>query len=189
PCFRVLKAQVLLLRGSYNDALVLLNPDLPPQLANSEVAVHRFMVQGLVYTFLQKFDEAQDPLAQAENLARSIGSPLLADTKQSQGILQIMLGRQREAEIAFSEALAIAREKNLPYLEADALGSLGNVAMNLEHYDQAIDWYKLALQKARALTSLGSVSKTLGNLGWNYGVIGDLDNAEASFQAAGETAA
>ena len=95
--FRVLKAHVLLLRGSYNDALALLNPDLPPDLADSEVAVHRFMVQGLVYTFLQKYDQAEKPLSKAEALARSIGSPFLADTKQSQGILQIMLGHFQEA--------------------------------------------------------------------------------------------
>src|SRR5262249_17054176 len=128
-------------------------------------------------------------LSQAEALARSIGSGYLADAKQSQGILQIMLGHNREAEIAFSEALVIARQKSLPYLEADALGSLGNVAMNLEHYDQAIDRYKLALKKAQALASLSSVSKTLGNLGWSYGVIGDFENAESSFQQARDTAA
>jgi CHAT domain-containing protein len=187
--FRVLKAHVLLLRGSYNDALALLNPDLPPDLANSEVAVHRLMVQGLVYTFLQKYDQAANPLSQAEALARFIGSAFLPDIKQSQGILQIMLGHYPEAESAFSDALAIARQKSLPYLEVYALGSLGNVAMNREHYDQAIDRYKLALQKAQSLGSLSSVSKTLGNLGWNYGVIGDLDNAEASFKEARDTAA
>jgi len=187
--FRVLKAHVLLLRGSYNDALALLNPDLPPDLANSEVAVHRLMVQGLVYSYLQKYDQAGDVLAQAEALARSTGSARLADIKQCQGILQIMLGHYREAEIAFSETLEIARRKSLPNLEVDALGSLGNVAMNLEHYDQAIDRYKLALQKAQTLGSLSSVSKTLGNLGWNYSVIGDFENAEASFKDARDKAA
>jgi len=186
--FRVLKAHVLLLRGSYNDALALLNPDLPPDLANSEVAVHRLMVQGLVYTYLQKYDQAGEALSQGEALARSTGSAYLADSKQSQGILQIMLGHYREAEIAFSETLEIARRNDLPYLEADALGSLGNVAMNLEHYDQAIDRYKLALQKAQALRDLASVSKTLGNLGWNYSVIGDFENAESSFKDALEKA-
>jgi CHAT domain-containing protein/Tfp pilus assembly protein PilF len=187
--FRVLKAHVLLLRGSYNDALAFLNPDLPPDLAHSEVAVHRLMVQGLVYSYLQQYDRAGDVLPQAEALARSTGSAYLADIKQCQGILQIMLGHYGEAETAFSKALEIARRDGLPYLEADALGSLGNVAMNLEHYDQAIDRYKLALQKAQALRSLSSVSKTLGNLGWNYSVIGDFENAEASFKDALDTAA
>ena len=187
--FRVLKAHVLLLRGSYNDALALLIPDLPPDLANSEVAVHRLMVQGLVYSYLQKYDQAGDVLSQAEALARSTGSDRLADIKQCQGILQIMLGNYREAEIAFSETLEIARRKGLPYLEVGALGSLGNVAMNLEHYDQAIDRYKLALQKAQTLGSLSSVSKTLGNLGWNYSVIGDFEEAESSFKDARDKAA
>ena len=186
--FRVLKAHVLLLRGSYNDALALLNPDLPPGLANSEVAVHRFMVEGLVFTFLQKYDQAGNPLSQAEALARSIGSGYLPDVKQSQGILQIMMGHYPEAEAAFNEALAIARQKDLPKLEADALGSLGNVSMNLEHYDQAIDRYKMALQKAQALASLSSVSKSLGNLGWNYWVIGDFENAESSLKQARDLA-
>ena len=187
--FRVLKAHVLLLRGSYNDALALLHPDLPPELANSEVAVHRLMVQGLVYSYLQKYDQAGEALSGAEALARAAGSAYLGDIKQSQGILQIMLGHHRDAEIAFREALEIARQKSLPYLEADALGSLGNVAMNLEHYDQAIDRYQLALQKAQSLGSLGSVSKTLGNLGWSYWVIGDFENAESSLQDARDKAA
>jgi len=57
-----------------------------------------------------------------------------------------------------------------------------------EHYDEAIDWFKMALQKAQALKSLPSISKAYGNMGWNYSAVGDFENAETVFREAESTA-
>jgi CHAT domain-containing protein len=187
--FRVLKAHVLVLRGSDNEALQLLAPALPSSAARSDVAVHGLMVQGLAYIYLQQFDAADHSLTQAEQLGISIHSSLLGDVAQSRGVLEENLKRYPEAAAAFHRALSIARQQNLPFLEVLALGNLGNIAMRQEHYDQAIDLFKIALEKARAVGSLSSESLALGNMGWNYLVVGDYDSAESVLKQAETDAA
>jgi CHAT domain-containing protein/lipopolysaccharide biosynthesis regulator YciM len=176
--FRVLKAHVLFLRGAYNEALALLSPELPDSLARSDVAVHRKMVQGLAYTYLQQYVQADTSLVEAEKLGVSINSSFLGDVAQARGILEIDQKRYAQANAAFRNALSIARRRNLPFLGILALGNLGNVAMWQEHYDEAIDRFKAVLEQAKSLGSLSSESRALGNMGWNYSVVGDFENAE-----------
>ena len=181
---RVQKAHVLFLRGSYNDALALLATDLPAPLAHTEVAVQRKMVQGLAHAYLQEYEQAEASLTEAETLERSVDSSFRGDVSQARGILETDLKRYVEANIAFRKALTIARERNLPFLEAQALGNIGYVAMRQERYDEAIDWFRLTLEKSRSIGSLSSSLRTLGNMGWNYSVVGDFENAEASLKEA-----
>ena len=187
--FRVLKAHVLLLRGSYKDALDLLRPELPPAALGTDVAVHRSLVQGLAYTDLQQYDRADQALSEAERLGNSIHSSYLGDTAQARGILAIDRGKYPEASIAFRDALSIAKRQNLPRLEINATGNLGNVAMKTEHYDEAIEWFKQALQESQSLNMPGAVQLALGNMGWNYSTVGDFDSAEVLLKQAVDVAA
>jgi CHAT domain-containing protein len=185
--FRVEKANILFHRGSYEDALKLLQETLPGSLAHSEVAVRREMIRGLIHAFSQQFDLADEDLTNAEGLAHSYQPGLLPDVSQARGNLELGRKRYAAADVAFRNAASLARERNLPYLELAALANLGNVAMWQEHYDEAIDRYKAALQRAQAIGAASTVAKTLGNMGWNYSAIGDFENAEDSFKAAERT--
>ena len=180
--FRILKGHVLFLRGSYNDALVLLGPELPISLTRSDAAVHRKMVQGLAYTYLQNYAQADATLSEAESLASSIGSSFSGDVEQARGILEIDQKHYLQAKVAFQKAFSFGRGRQLPFLELVALGNLGNLAVWERHYDEAIDRFRAALEQAKSLGSLSSESKALGNMGWNYSVVGDFVNAEASFE-------
>jgi CHAT domain-containing protein len=182
--FRVLKAHVLFLRGSYNDALTLLSNQLPDSLARSDAAVHRKMVQGLACTFLQRYSEADTFLSQAEDLGKSIDSPFQGDVAQARGILEMDLKDYAKAADAYRAAAAFANKRNLPGAELKAMASLGNIAMWLEHYDEAVDHFKSALEKSRLVGEASTEEKTLGNLGWNYSAIGDFENAEGLFTEA-----
>jgi CHAT domain-containing protein/uncharacterized protein HemY len=184
--FRVLKAHILFMRGSYSEAQQLLDETLPDSLAHSEVAVRQKLVRGLVHSFSQQFDEADHDLSDAEGLARTYQPGLLGDVLQARGNLEVDRKRFPQASTAFRSALAIARAQKLPFLEASALGNLGNVAMWEEHYDEAIEWFKSALDKSKSAGAASTVAKTLGNMGWNYSAIGDFENAEALLQAAQE---
>jgi len=184
--FRVLKAQVLVSRGSHSESLELLKEDLPDSLRFSEVAVRRRMVQGLAHDFSHKFDEAEDDLQDAENLARTYQPSLLADVELSKGTLEVDLGKYAEAEADFHIALSLAREQKLQHLEAAALGSLGTVAMNREQYDEAIERYKSALRLSTSLHADSSLAITLGNIGWSYFELGDFENALSLFKQAAE---
>jgi CHAT domain-containing protein len=53
-----------------------------------------------------------------------------------------------------------------------------------EHFDEAVERGRAALQLARSLGMQGLESATLGNIGWNYYELGDFDNALASYKEA-----
>lgn len=182
--FRVLKAHILMLRGSYSESLHLLSEPLSPSLMRGDAEVQRKMVQGLAHDFLQQFEAADRDISEAERLAADLRSSLRGEVAQARGTLELDQKKYPEAAAAFRNVLAFARSQDQPFLEIPALGSLGNVAMGQERYDEAIDRFKAALEKAKALKSVSSESRALGNMGWNYSVVGDFESAEASFKDA-----
>jgi CHAT domain-containing protein/Flp pilus assembly protein TadD len=187
--FRVLKGRVLMMRGSYSECLELLDRPLPSTLAGSDTEVERRMVQGLAHDYLQEFDAADQAISEAETLAARNASPLLPAVAQSRGILEIDRRDYPKAALAFRKAATLGRERGQARAELDAFANLGNVAMWQEHYDEAVDLFRVALEKSKALSARDVESKLLGNLGWSYSVIGDFDNAEISFKDAGRKAA
>jgi CHAT domain-containing protein len=176
--FRVLKAHILVLRGSYSESLQLLKEPLPSSLTRTDAEVERKMVQGIAHDYLQQFDRAEKAVSEAESLGADINSSLLGDVAQTRGIVEIDQKNYPEATAAFLTAAAIAHKKNLPQAELNALANLGNVAMWQEHYDEALDRFKMALEKSRQVGAAAIEAKTLGNLGWNYSAVGDFENAE-----------
>jgi CHAT domain-containing protein len=182
--FRVQKGHILMLQGAYLASLQLLTESLPPPLARSDTAVQRKMVQGLDYKYLQQFEKADEALSEAEKLADDIHSQFVSDVAQARGMLESDKREYRKAAAAFHSVLLFARQQHQPFREALALGNLGDVAMQEEHYDEAIEWFRLAMQKSQAIGSLSSQSTTFGNMGWNYSAVGDFENAEELLQAA-----
>ena len=182
--FRIQKAHILMLRGAYTESLQLSNQPLPAQLARTDAEVERKVVQGLAHKFLQQFDSADREINEAEDLGISVHSALLSDVAQSRGMFELDQKNYLKAGAAFRKVLALAREHNEPFREILALGSLGNVAMGDEHYDEAIEWFRHALRRAQSVGALSSQSLALGNMGWNYSVVGDFDNAELSLTEA-----
>jgi CHAT domain-containing protein/Flp pilus assembly protein TadD len=182
--FRVQKAHILVLRGSYSDSIRLLDEPLPSVLLRTDTEVQRQMVRALAHDNLQQFHAAESAILAAETLATEIHSSLVGDVAQTRGIIEIDQKDYAKAAEAFKKAALIARERNLPRSELNALANLGNVAMWQEHYDEAIDRFRTALEKSHAIGARDVEAKTLGNLGWSYSVVGDLDNAETSFKEA-----
>jgi len=182
--FRVQTAHILVLRGSYAEALKLLDNALPLPLVNSETAIRRKMVQGMALEYSQRYEEAERSLTEAVNLAARYQPSLLGDVYQAQGNLEAAQKKYHDASDAFHQALSLSRQYHFSLLEAGATGSLGYLAMWQGHYDEAIDWFKLALQKSQAVSSEYSIAKALGNIGWNYLVVGDFENAEVNLNDA-----
>jgi len=128
-----------------------LQPEPPESLAHSDVIVRRKIVQGVAHYSLQQYPDAEKDLDLAESAARSYQPDLLSDIAQARGNLEFNRDRFPEAAAAFGEVLVSARRQNSSTLEASALGSLGNVAMREEHFDQAVELFKSALQKSQAV--------------------------------------
>jgi len=190
--FTGLKAEILVRERLNSQALELLKPELPAFLAKSDVAVWRRLTQGAAHCFLSEFDMSRIRLQQAADLATESHPELLGEVALRKGTLAWSLGDAAVAESEYQAALRISREQKDPFLETSALGSLGLVALQREHYDESIEWDQAALRLSQAIGAQTSVARTLGNLGWSHFMLGDYENAldlaeqaEASFGKAG----
>jgi len=67
--FRVLLAEIFAWQGKPKDSLALLEATPPQDLANSEAALRRLIVLGTADYLTQRFDDAQQMLMQAEQIA------------------------------------------------------------------------------------------------------------------------
>jgi CHAT domain-containing protein/uncharacterized protein HemY len=182
--FRIQKAHILVLRGSFKDALELIAQEPPISIVRSDAGVERKLVQGLAHIYLEEFADAEKALVDADQIAASFQSSLSGDVALARGILEVSRNRNQEAAAAYHAALHFARERNLPFLEASTLGNLGHLAVKQEHFDEANDWFKATLQKAESLGATSTVAPTYGNMAWNYSMIGDFEDAELFYKQA-----
>ncbi len=174
--FRVVQAQILVTRSEYKAGLALLEEDLPIQLQASDIAARREMVEGIAYRYAQQFDDSEKHLSKAQQLAATTPD-LLCQILNAQGALAVDENKYISAETIFRSALSLAREKNLPWSEANALGNLGRVATSQGHFDEALEWDRSALKLAQSLGMQGTASAILGNMAWEYRKLGDFENA------------
>lgn len=181
---RLLKSEILVWRGAADDVLPLLSEPVPDSLASKDYSVRRFTFLGLAEGHAHNFEKSAQNLALAEKLAATAHPDLLGEIYLARGSVLVDQGLYEDALKAYQVAFQNARDFHKPFLEANSAGSLGYALTWLEHYDQAIDWYKTSLASSDSFGARATSAKTLGNLGWTYHEFGDLQNALTQFQKA-----
>jgi CHAT domain-containing protein len=177
-----LKAEVYLRQRRIGDSLALLKLELPAELSGTDVDLWRKLTLGMGNAYNLNFPYSQSLLNEAKSLAEAKHNDLLGEVLLRQGTLAWLQDDFRTAEPLYRASLQAARQTgNLP-LEAAALGSLGLVASNVEHYDESLEWNRLALDKALAIHSQGLASVISLNIGWSYRELGDYENALSLFE-------
>jgi CHAT domain-containing protein len=184
--FRIIKAQILVSRTQYKDALLLLAEDLPPSLAGSDVAIRKDMVQAIAYRLASQFNQSEEKFVSAKKLAESLHSRLQSEVLNNQGALEFDQQKFPAAAATYRQALTLARAVNSPAQEASALLGLGVVATAQERYGEALDWNQAALTLARSQGMKSTADTVTGNMGWNYADLGDFSNALQLYQQAAE---
>jgi CHAT domain-containing protein len=184
--FKVLKAEILARQGLTKDSLELLRADPPASLAIADLAVRRKVVQGVANAWLRQGLDAEQSLADAENLARVHHPELLGEVALGRGAADFLAGDLNGAATAYHDALQTARKQKDSYIEALGLAGLGAVATKEERYDESIDWNQAALQLAQSLDAQNSLAQILGNMAWSYRKLGDFDSALAFYKRAEE---
>jgi CHAT domain-containing protein len=187
--FRIQKAQILISRSAYRDALDILAAPLPASLASTDLAVLKALFEGSAHMYVQEFEESGKKLIEAEELASSSHPRLLCQALNAKAALAAATGDYAEAQRNYNQALKLAREHGRPEVEVAAQIGQAYVATNLQHFDEAVDLGKSALQLSRSLGMQSYAATTLGNLGWNYSALGDYETALEFFnQSAQESA-
>ena len=174
---KVLRAQILLYKSNYQEALSSLREPLPASLASTDIVVRKAMMEGIAHRQGQQFAESQKKIMEADRLARASHGELLGEVLNARGALEVDEEKFSEGQQTFEQALTLARQQRDSNLEASVLNNLARVAMSKEHFGEALDRAHVALELSRSLGLRPLVATILGNMGWGYFELGDFENS------------
>lgn len=181
--FLTLKAEILMRRGMYDEALRSLSASSISTTDPDEIAM-RLAVESVALLRKRQVAAAADRLRQADAICVTDRYPACGDVKRAEGILASNRGDFPASRSRFSETLQFARARHDNYLAASAMLNLGWVGLQTEHFDEAVDWLELALRECHQLGAQDLEEKALGNLGWAYFNMGDRERARSLFAEA-----
>jgi CHAT domain-containing protein len=181
--FRILKAEVLLLRYDAKGARTLLaSKDLP---SDPELQARYRMAEALAENIDANYSRAEALLQQASQIVKPLGLPLLEAVIENRiGLVQVRQGRMDAAEQAFRHVIEVTSLQHEPYLEAASMGNLGFLFLNAFQLEEAVYWFEKASVLFQQLGNTTSYYITMGNLGSCFQRLGDSEKALADFQEA-----
>jgi len=178
-----LEAESLLWRGMSQDAITLLDSQQVQPVDNALV-IETLAIEGVAYAHLHRFPDAERALEQAKYLCADFAVAACGNVIRAGGVLAVERGQSPLAQQLFQQSLSFARAHGDTLLEATALLNLGVTSLREEHFDEAIDWTDAAYQVSTALGAGNTAQTALGNLGWAYYNLGDLEKSlELSLEA------
>jgi CHAT domain-containing protein/tetratricopeptide (TPR) repeat protein len=180
--FRLLSAEILLLESEVQQALPLLGEEPPPGVADRGRIEARLIADCGYATFVQGRDRYPDAGAlfgkAYEKARQSDADDLIPRILIYRASLNIVTDHAESAENDLRLALAAAEHAHDRYWQANSIASIGTLRLRLHRYDEAIEWSRRALQISQAENYRATAAKVMGNLGWCYYRLGDLDSAE-----------
>ena len=182
--FRLLKAEVLIWQGFSQDAITLLMLEPPPNRDMREITVRRKILLGLAYSNLRQLDNAELAFADAEQMDEAIAPEFRGELLLGEGKLAALRHDPKKSEPLIRKALKLAGATGQPFLETNALGTMGMLQMQQHRYAEAVNWFNESLPIAQQLRAKTVVTKGTLNLGFAYLDMGDLDRAFDLFSQA-----
>jgi CHAT domain-containing protein len=186
--FVLLEAESMLFRGLYGDALRKL-ADFNPGPEDSEGTIRKLSIEAVALTRQQQLPMADQKLLEAEKICKRADYAACGDVLRARGILAGNQELLANAKMYFLETHAFAQSHHDLFLEASASLNLGWQDLQIEHFDEAIDWSMKAYQESVKLDAEGIAQGAAGNLGWAYLQLGDDERALEKFLEAGKSAA
>lgn len=167
----------------YSQVLTLLDSQ-PTKPANLNSLIEILSLEGAARARLHEFPRAEEDLGQAIDRCQTSPEVACGDAYMAYGVLALQRGQIGISKRRFERSVDFARDYNDRFLEATAFLNLGAVSLQEEHFDEAMDWTESAYQVSTSM-GFGNTSQTaLGNLGWAYYNLGDVERSlELSLQA------
>jgi CHAT domain-containing protein len=186
--FKRLEANAMLWRGLENDALRILAA-FPPDADDAAGNVDVLADEGAAFTHRRAWAEADRRLAEAERICQSRDLPSCGEVMNERGRWD---GAQEDFGSAFRQfrityAYALAH-RNLRLQTAASLNE-GWAALNLNLYDDAQYWSRIAYRDAVAIGDEDLALLATGNLGLAYYPFGDAEESQKLLQDAAQSAA
>jgi CHAT domain-containing protein/Tfp pilus assembly protein PilF len=176
--FRILQGDVLMWRGLSQQVPRLFASEVTPTPAGA-LTIHRYRLEALAHVYEHRFQEAENNLHEAEKSCTTFHYSPCAEVISAWGGLEMERGHFVEAQRRFEQTLPLFRDD--PFLEANALSSLGWSALQQEHFDEAIEWASRSYEQSTAIRASAIVQASLGNMGWAYYRLGEHEKALSMF--------
>jgi CHAT domain-containing protein len=193
--FRLLDARVLLREGRNKEVLSLLSEMPPSNLITTDIALERTILQAWAYNSLGRHNEANQALQQAQRLSANGSlargnepSSLEGQAFNAWGLLYLQQADLVHADQIFHRNLEFAHKQNNQYQHALAQLDLSLVALQREHFDEALDWAKAATQSAKNIDARSLLEESQGNIAWANYKLGNFEEALSGFRTAEEGA-
>jgi len=172
--------------GRYRDAIAYGRDgaQLAQQLGDTTLVVQALGNLGIAYQESGRYADAIATYEQALSLIDRATSPLAAQLYGLLGNAYESVGDYDSAIAAQSTSMSLARELELPVLEATARMNLGGLYSLRGEYDRAIADYEAGIALAQDWEDWGSAAYGFNNLGGTYQQLGQLAQAIAQFEQA-----
>ncbi|HEY2469407.1 MAG TPA: CHAT domain-containing protein [Terracidiphilus sp.] len=186
--FLLLEAEGMVRRGLYDDALKLL-ANFNAQTENDESIVRMLAIESVALTHQQQIVLAKEKLRLANALCKTAEYAACGAVLRSNGILAAQAGDFGRARQFFLDTLSFAQSRSDKFLEASATLNLGWIDLQVDKFDEAMDWLRSAQRDCVALRAEDMAERASGNLGWAYFRLGDDERALGLFVEAEKSAA
>ena len=184
--FVLLESEAMLYRGLYDQSLGVLSGFR--DISGEDGIVRKLTIEAIAMTRRQQFEQSDRSLIEAEAICARDNLATCGGVFSARAILDSRRGQSSDARRQFLNALAFARSHRDSYLETESELNLGYVALQGDHYDEAVDWSRSAERAATARGYENSAQAAAGNLGWAYYQLGDEERALEEFVQAEKSA-
>lgn len=184
--FQLLQAESMLYRGMYDSALGVLAAYRDS--SSQEGAVQKLAIEAFALTRQDQTSLASQKITQAQAICSGADFNACGEVLAARAILAIKHSQLAPARQFFLETLAFARSHNDHWLQASMTSNLGYIALQVDHYDEAVDWSRSAYQEAVTFGYKNIAQAAAGNLGWAYYQLGDNERALEQFLQAERSA-
>lgn len=183
---KLVSARSMLYRGMYDAALNFLSSGNDPP--DPENTVQELAIEAVALARQQKLPAAEQRLSRAQAICSNVEFASCGELDTARAIFQSKLGQVAEARQSFLQALAFARSHHNIWLEAGSRVNLGFIALQDDHFDEAVDWSRTAFREASNADYQYISQVAAGNLGWAYYQLGDDERALEQYQLAEQSA-
>ena len=173
----------MLYRGLYADSLAALS-NLDPSTGDPDDRLQQLITEAVSLAHLHSIAHARQRLAQADAICSATALEACGEVLGAHGILAMERGQLSDARQAFLSSLAFAQQHHDLNLESNARLNLGTVALQDNHFDEAVNWSQQAYASSLAMGNRNRAQIALGNLGWAYFELGDSERALPLFREA-----
>lgn len=185
--FRFLEVEDMEWRGLHQDALRTLE-EWAPRKSWPEGRIIGKTLEAVAQSHLQRSSDAESNFAEAEDLCAKFAFSACGAVLRARGVSAIAKGQLPTARWFLLQSLSFAQRHQDGFSEATALLNLSVVALQSDHFDEAMEWAKSAYDSAAKLRAEDLEQNALGNLGWAYFELGDTEKSLELFLEAGNAA-